>query len=208
MLAGTRGQVDHALYAVALSTGLRLGELLGLRWDDLDLDARSLRVRSQMQHGKLSALKATWHRRTISLSGWLVLVLRAHAELLIAQRQAAGLKWAERGLVFPTEHGTPQRAANTWRAWQRLQARLEIQPTKFHNLRHTAASLALQAGVPLWKVSKMLGHRDVAVTFRVYSHLTPEGSEDIAERMEAVLAGPAWAEVVKEVVGQPMLNSA
>lgn len=205
VLAATRGTTSHALYAVALSTGLRLGELTGLRWADLDLDTRQLHVRSQMQNGRLSALKQTWHRRTIAMSRWLMLVLEAHAELLKQQRKLAGGKWAERGLVFPTEHGTPQGPANVWYAWQQVLKRLEMPPTKFHNLRHTAASLALQADVPLWKVSKMLGHRDVAVTFRVYSHLTPEGQEDIADRMENVLAGPM---VVEMVVNHPISNSA
>lgn len=188
ILSATRGQVDHALYAVALGTGLRLGELLGLRWADIDMEARQLRVRHQMQHGKPSPLKQTGHRRSISLSPWLMSVLQDHAALLKVGRQAAGQKWRECGLVFPTEHGTPQRAANTWLAWQRLQQRLGMEPTKFHNLRHTAASLALQAGVPLWKVSRILGHKNVAVTFRVYSHLSPEGQEDIAERMEGILS--------------------
>jgi hypothetical protein len=82
---------------------------------------------------------------------------------------------------------------------------------KFHNLRHTAASLALQADVPMWKVSKMLGHRDITTTFRIYSHLTPEGREDVAERMEQVLR-PAKTGVktgvkhVESASNRPLLN--
>ena len=78
---------------------------------------------------------------------------------------------------------------------------------KFHNLRHTAASLALQADVPMWKVSKMLGHRDITTTFRIYSHLTPEGREDVAERMEQVLR-PAKTGVkhVESASSGPLLN--
>lgn len=208
VLAATRGRRDHALYAVALSSGLRIGELLGLRWRDVELEERQLRVRSQMQSGRISPLKQTWHRRSITLSAWLVTVLEAHADLLRERRRAAGGRWVERDLVFPTERGTPQRASNTWAAWQRLQRKLGLEPTKFHNLRHTAASLALQAGVPLWKVSKMLGHRDVAITFRVYSHLTPEGQEDIAERMEGVLARePRPRAVDEEDVKQVVIDA-
>jgi integrase len=79
---------------------------------------------------------------------------------------------------------------------------------KVHNLRHTAASLALQAEAPMWKVSKMLGQRDMTTIFRVYSHLTPEGREDVAERMEQVLR-PAKTGVkhVESASNGPLLNS-
>jgi integrase len=156
-------------------------------------------------------LKRTWHRRTLMLSPWLVEVLEAHARLLADVRQLAGQKWRENDLLFPSEVGTPQRAANVWLSFQRLLRRAGLKPMKFHNLRHTAASLALQADVPMWKVSKMLGHRDITTTFRIYSHLTPEGREDVAERMEQVLR-PAKTGVktgvkhVESASNGPLLN--
>lgn len=187
ILAAADGSVHHALYAMALSLGLRLGELTGLRWRDVDLGRRLVHVRSQLQRGEIAPFKRTWHRRTLMLSSWLVQVLEEHARLLSEMRQLAGQKWQEHELVFPSEVGTPQRAANVWLSFQRLLRRAGLPPMKFHNLRHTAASLALQADVPMWKVSKMLGHRDITTTYRIYSHLTPEGREDVAERMEHVL---------------------
>jgi len=195
VLAATADTPDHAFYAVALSLGLRQGELLGLRWASgandpgVDLDRGEVRVYQQLQRGRLAPLKRTWHRRILPLSPWLVAVLERHGQLLAVQRQLAGQKWREQGLVFPTRFGTPQRAGNNWRSWKRLQQRLELGEHTVHDLRHTCATLALQAGLPLWKVSKMLGHRDIAITLRVYGHLTPEGREDVAQRMEQVL-GP------------------
>ena len=212
ILAATDGSVHYALYALDLSLGLRLGELTGLRWSDVDLDQRLLHVRSQLQRGQIVPLKRTWHRRTLMLSPWLVQVLEAHVRLLTDVRQLAGQKWQENDLLFPSQVGTPQRAANVWLSFQRLLRRAGLQPMKFHNLRHTAASLALQADVPMWKVSKMLGHRDITTTFRIYSHLTPEGREDVAERMEQILR-PAKTGVktgvkrLESASNQPLLNS-
>ena len=107
ILAATDGSVHYALYALDLSLGLRLGELTGLRWSDVDLDQRLLHVRSQLQRGQIVPLKRTWHRRTLMLSPWLVEVLEAHADLLADVRQLAGQKWRENDLLFPSDVGTP-----------------------------------------------------------------------------------------------------
>lgn len=194
VLVSTEGTPAHALYAVALGLGLREGEILGLRWADrandpgIDLDRGEVRVYQQLQHGRLAQLKRSWHRRVLPLSPWLVAVLDRHRDLLADQRQLAGGKWREHGLVFPSQVGTPQRAANVWMSWKRLLKRIEIGDHTVHDLRHTFATLALDAGVPLWKVSKMLGHRDITITLKTYGHLTHEGREDVAERMEGMLA--------------------
>ena len=161
-----------------------------------------MRVYQQLQFGRLVQLKRSWHRRVLPLSPWLVAVLERHRTLLETERQLAGQKWREHGLVFPSQVGTPRKAGNLWLSWKRLQKRLGLgegtprdasgsrgSPHTFHDLRHTFATLALHAGVPLWKVSKLLGHRDISITLRVYGHLTPEGREDVAGRMEEVL-GP------------------
>ncbi len=187
VLAAADGSLDYALYALALSLGMRIGELLGLHWRDVDDTASVVHVRSQLQRGQSVPLKRTWHRRTLALSPWLLKTLEEHGRLLTEQRQLGGQHWQEHDLVFPTRTGRPKRAANTWLAWKRLLHRAGLADTKFHNLRHTAASLALQAGVPMWEVSKMLGHRDITTTFRIYSHLTREGRERVAEAMSEVL---------------------
>ena len=83
---------------------------------------------------------------------------------------------------------------------ERLQKRLGLGEHTFHDLRHTFATLALHAGVPLWKVSKLLGHRDITITLRVYGHLTPEGREDVAGRMEEALGPRVEETAVKAAV--------
>jgi integrase len=197
---------DHALYAVALGLGLREGELLGLRWagsindPGIDLEHGEVRVYQQLQFGRLVQLKRSWHRRVLPLSPWLVTVLERHATLLAVERQLAGQKWREHGLVFASQVGTPRKAGNLWLSWKRLQKRLGLGEHTFHDLRHTFATLALHAGVPLWKVSKLLGHRDITITLRVYGHLTPEGREDVAGRMEEALGPRAEETAVKAAV--------
>jgi integrase len=215
VLAATAGTVDHLLYALDLSLGLRIGELLAVRWAErandggIDLERGEVRVYEQLQHGGFAPLKRSWHRRVLRLSPWLLAMLHSHAELLRERRMLAGDKWREHGLVFPSEVGTPRSAPNVWLSWKRLQRRLGLPDHTFHDLRHTAATLALQAGVPLWKVSKMLGHRDLATTARIYAHLTPEGREEVAERMQEVLTdGAAWPTVVKTVVKSHELPAA
>lgn len=206
VLGATEGTTAHAFYAVALGLGLREGELLGLCWADrandhgIDLGRGEIRLYQQLQRGKLTPLKRTWHRRILPLSPWLIAVLERHQDLLRDQCALAGDKWREHGLVFPSAVGTPQRAANLWRSWKRLLKRLELEDHTVHDLRHTFATLALQAGVPLWKVSKMLGHRDISITLRVYGHLTPEGRDELSERMEGVLGPRIEATAVKTAV--------
>lgn len=207
VLVATEGSPWHAFYAVALGLGLREGELLGLRWTTgandpgIDIDKGEARIYQQVQHGQLVPLKRSWHRRVLPLSTWLVAVLERHQQLLKVQRELAGAKWLERGLVFPSDRGTPRSAGNAWLSWKRLQRRLGIDGDHtVHDLRHTFATLALDAGVPLWKVSKMLGHRDITITLKTYGHLTHEGREDVAERMEGMLAPRAESTKVKTKV--------
>lgn len=206
VLVATEGTIDHAFYAAALSLGPRLAELLALRWatgandPGFDLERGEVRIYRQIQHGQFTPLKRTWHRRVLPLSTWLVAVLERHIELLKVRRQMSGTKWREQDLVFPSAYGTPRSASNTWLSWKRLQKRLGIPGDHtIHDLRHTFATMALDAGVPLWKVSKMLGHRDISITLKTYGHLTREGREDVAERMEGVLAPRQETKVTTKV---------
>src|SRR5258708_9141677 len=109
--------------------------------------------------------------------------LPAHRELARAALAAGKAVYSE----APLGRNVEETGEMVNASFQRLLRRAGLKPMKFHKLRHTAASLALQADVPMWKASKMLGHRDITTTFRIYSHLTPEGREDVAERMEQVL---------------------
>jgi integrase len=120
VLAATEGTTDHALYAFDLSTGLRQGELVALRWAErvndpgIDLERGEVRVYQQVQRGRFTPLKRSWHGRVLQLSPWLVEVLEHHADLLRDLRQNEGMTWQENGLVFPSERGTPRLPGNVW----------------------------------------------------------------------------------------------
>jgi integrase len=195
VLQGTAEQPDAALYALELATGLREGELLGLRWaknertPGVDIMRGEVRVYEQLQHGQLVPLKRGASRRVLRLSAPLIDILRRHHTRQLEQQLLAGQRWQEHHLVFPSSVGTPRRGSNLWRSWQRLLKRLGLPAYKFHELRHTAASLALAEGASLFHVSRMLGHSSISITADTYGHMTDEGREDVAARMGRALFG-------------------
>lgn len=173
----------EALYIAALGTGLRQGELLALRWSDVDLAKGELTVRHTL--GRFTRqpepTKTPRSRRTLRLPQQVVAALAAHRE-----RQAI---LPMSGLVFRTGAGTPLQATNVTLGLQRALRRLGLPRRRFHDLRHTFATLALEAGEDPATVSRALGHTSVATTADVYMHVTPAMREGLARRMDAVLGG-------------------
>jgi integrase len=185
------GSPDAVLYAVELPRGMRVGELLGLRWQDVDFNRRELHIRKQAQRGKLVELKTASSQRILSLTPGEIQMLRTQHTYCMGLQLKAGKRWqAEWDLVFPTETGRPRRNANQHKAWKRLLARAGLPlSTKFHDLRHTAATLALADGMPIFDVSRMLGHASLATTADRYGAWTDEGRRATAERMERIING-------------------
>ena len=144
-LAFTTGNRLEALYRVALSLGLRQGEALGLRWGDIDLDARSLRIAVALQPigGELLLVgpKTAQARRTLPLPATLVAALRRHRARQDAERAKAGAAWQGRDLVFCTRTGMPIHRRNLIRAFHTLRERAGLPPMRFHDLRHSCLSL-------------------------------------------------------------------
>lgn len=210
VLGSALGEPNGALYVVVLALGLRQGEALGLRWYDpqhpglggVDLEAGLVHVRVQLQRGQLVDLKRPRSRRVLELSPWLVDVLQRHAGHLRELRQLAGGKWQEHGLVFPSRVGTPQRAANAHLAWKRWLRRHGLDDIKFHALRHTAATLMIEARIDLFKVSRTLGHTSIRTTADIYGHLTDEGRHEVAERMHAALLTVAAGRTGVRIAGR------
>lgn len=150
-LEAARGDRLEALYSVALAIGLRPGEALGLRWEDVDLDRRILRVRSAVQRIKrmglfLEELKSENSRRTINLPDVCVDALRAHRDRQERERELAGTRWSERGLVFPNSLGTPLEPRNLVRSFKARLVALGLPDARFYDLRHTCASFLLARG--------------------------------------------------------------
>jgi len=181
LIEGTQADPRHALYVTALGTGLRQGELLALRWQDLDLEAGTLTVRHTLQRftHELVEPKTDRSRRTLRLP-------RQVAGALIAHRDRQPIVPMSR-LVFTTPAGTPLHAVNVTLSLQRTLRRLGLPQRRFHDLRHSFATLAIEAGEDLATVSRALGHTSVATTADIYMHVTPAMKDRLAARMDAVL---------------------
>jgi integrase len=191
LLAIARGQRLEALYRVALTLGLRLGEVLGLRWEDVDLDAGTLRVARTVGRvgGKLAfgEPKTPRSRRTLPLPAALARSLAAHRERQRAERTRAGARWSDWGLVFATRAGTPLEPRNTVRAFKSLLARAGLPDIRFHDLRHACASFLVAAGHHPRVVMEALGHSQIAVTMGTYAHVYAGTLRAVADTMEALL---------------------
>lgn len=191
-LGAVQGDRLEALYTVALACGLRQGEALGLLWDDVDLDAGSLRVCHALQRvdGVLTLVepKTARSRRNIALPALVVKALRAHRARQLQERLLAGQRWEDTGFVFTTTIGTPLDARNVQDGFKAVLARAKLRQQRFHDLRHGAASLLLAQGVQPRGVMEILGHSQIGITLNLYSHVMPELLRDAADKMDAVLA--------------------
>ena len=182
----------EALYVVAVTAGLRRGELQGLRWDDLDLEAGMLQVRrtlSEPKGGYIFEAPKSGKGRSIRLTRKATLALREHRKRQLEERmQKAGL-WQEQGLVFPSGVGTPLSGGNLNRTFKATLQRAGLpKSTRFHDLRHTCATLLLKQGVNPKFVQELLGHADISLTLNVYSHVLPDMGDAAAGAMDAALA--------------------
>lgn len=185
------GERLEALYAVALATGMRQSELLGLRWKDVDLEAGVLRVRMQLKREEGEWVwkepKTRRSRRQIALAAPLVEVLKRHRERQGIERRNAGSGWQECDLVFCNSAGGPLFARNLVRSFGLVLEKAAISHIRFHDLRHTAATLLLSARVNPKVVSEMLGHASVSITLDIYSHVIPDMQQDAAAAMARLL---------------------
>lgn len=190
LLEAVKGAEHEALYGVAMALGLRKGEALGLRWQDVDLDAATLTVRHQLQarRGKrLTEPKSDRSRRTLPLPEFAVKALRAHRVHQLQTRLVAGSRWQDTGHVFTTSIGTPMDGSRVSKLFRKALGKAGLPHKRFHDLRHTAASLLLAQGVHPRVVMETLGHSQISVTMNTYSHVMPTLLRDAADKMQSVL---------------------
>ena len=181
-LEAVRGDRLEALYVLAISTGMRQGELLGLRWQDVDVERRRLQLVRQ--------LKTRQSRRAVVLPELVTTALVDHRARQAAEREQQGVGWEEQGLVFPNTVGRPLDPHNLReRSFFPLLDRAGLPPIRFHDLRHSCATLLLGEGVHPKIVSDLLGHSQIGITLDLYSHVTATMQAVAVEAMGRPLGG-------------------
>jgi len=192
LLAAVKGHRLDALYSVALAIGLRQGEVLGLEWNAVDLENAALAVTQTAQRirGKgmilQRAAKTDKSLRTIPLPAFAVRKLRDHLETQERERIFAGEQWREHGLVFTSSVGTPIEPRSLLRHYHATLKALGIERRRFHDLRHTAASLLLAQGASLHDVKEILGHSQIRLTSDLYGHAYMSVKRTAIDRMDGV----------------------
>lgn len=191
LIEHTRSDRMGPLYAVAIYTGLRQGELLGLRWPDLDLDAGTLSVRQAVQKidgaWQFVEPKSERGRRTLPLPPQAIAALRVQKARVREARAVAGPRWTEWGLVFPSTLGTPLDGPNVTHRLQAALTDAALPRQRFHDLRHCCATVLLAQGVPARVVQDVLGHSQVSLTLGTYSHVMPTMLQEASDAMERAM---------------------
>lgn len=189
VLRAAAGSRYYLALVIVAGTGLRKGELLALRWSDVDLDAGTLTVRGTLAriNGqlKISEPKTARSRRTVPVAPAVVTMLKTHRKTQLAERLRAGNQWTDTGLVICTEFGTPVDPRSFLRVIETAAKAAGVGGVGIHTLRHTAATRWLESGVHVKQVADLLGHSSIAVTADVYGH----GSDDGARRAVESLIG-------------------
>jgi integrase len=191
----------RTLWLVLLSLGLRRGEALALRWEDVDLDVGTVTIQRSLQRVRTNERTPSGRRRgelrevapktsssaaTIALPDSLVAALREHRKTQAAERLAA-VAWVDPGLVFTTHVGTALEPRNVNRAWEHLCTRAGVRRVRLHDLRHSAATFMLAAGADLKVIQATLRHSRLSTTSDVYAHVLADVQRQAAERMDGVL---------------------
>jgi integrase len=193
LVTSTTDDDNGPLYVVAVASGLRQGELLGLTWDDVDLERGQLTVRRALaldERGtySLQSPKTARSRRTVALTGFAVEALRRQQRRVKQARLAAGSTWQDRlGLVFPDQIGRPQSGTAVTKDFAKSLQQAGLPHIRFHDLRHTFATLAISRGASLRAVADALGHSTITVTADTYAHVTPELRREVASALDGVV---------------------
>lgn len=198
LLAAVKGYRLEAIYTVAIALGLRKGEILGLRWQDVDLDAGHMWIRRQLQinprgdgairlHGKSGLVPTKTHKskRPLPLPAVLVRHLRSHRTRQLRERLAAR-EWLDFDLVFTTPKGTPLDGGHELRRFHAFLDAAGLERRRFHDMRHSAGSLLHLLGVPARDIQAILGHAHIQTTM-LYVHGTADTQRAAAERASDAL---------------------
>ena len=192
LLLAVKGTSLEAIIYLAITTGLRQSELLALKWSDIDWDRNTISVQRQLKRKYeykeyFSSLKTKSGRRTISLGINTIDKLRDHHQQQMNEKKEMGDRWNENDLIFPSTIGTPTHQRNLLRKFKTLIEESGLREIRFHDLRHTAASLMLNHGISPLIVAKRLGHSKVSITLDTYGHLLPGMQQETANFIDGLV---------------------
>ncbi|MFE7596002.1 tyrosine-type recombinase/integrase [Streptomyces sp. NPDC057494] len=190
-LAAARKDPLYAAFVLAIALGFRRGEVVGLRWENVDLDKREIRVRTQRQRvaGEVyeDDPKGRRRKQTLPLPAICVAPLRWQRLKQAAARERAGEKWTDTGYVFTTRTGQPIEPRNLYRSFTRVAKNADLRVVRLHDARHGTATLLTAAGVPPRVVMEILGHSQIAVTMNVYTHVVQDTQREAVSHMDRLL---------------------
>ncbi|MEL3949493.1 tyrosine-type recombinase/integrase [Streptomyces sp. LNU-CPARS28] len=190
-LAAARTDPLYAAFMLAIALGFRRGEIVGLRWQDVDLDKRVIRVRKQRQRVGGEAYeddpKGRRRKQALPLPAICVAPLRWQRMRQASMRERAGSDWQESGYVFTTRTGRPVEPRNVYRSFTRVAANAELRVIRLHDARHGCATLLTAAGVAPRVVMEILGHSQIAVTMNVYTHVVQDTQREAVSHMDRLL---------------------
>jgi integrase len=181
------------LFYLALMTGMRQGELLGLKWTDLDWDKGLLNVQRQLQRSKghspqLVPPKTKAGRRQVKLGQGTLERLSRHKEDQAEMKAARGARWEENGLIFPNTLGRPESSENMFEDFKKFLRDNGMPNIRFHDLRHTSISFLLDMGTPVNTVQQRSGHSKASITTDTYGHSMAHSQDEAAERIEELIS--------------------
>ncbi|MFJ3949047.1 tyrosine-type recombinase/integrase [Streptomyces libani] len=190
-LSASRRDPLYAAFVLAIALGFRRGEIVGLRWADVDLDKREIRVRKQRQRVGGEAYdddpKGRRRRQTLPLPAMCLAPLRWQRMRQASMRENAGDAWAETGYVFTTRTGRPIEPRNLYRSFTRVAKNADLRVIRLHDARHGCATLLTAAGVAPRVVMEILGHSQIAITMNTYTHVVQDTQREAVSHMDRLL---------------------
>lgn len=179
LLRAVKGDRLEALYHVAVQMGLRKGELLGLKWSQVNLEAGTLRVAKATSKSKRT--------RTLGIPASVLASLQRHCSLQASERAVRGEDWEDNNLVFPSDRGTPLDPSNLSRQFNVALQKAGLPKMRFHDLRHTCASLLAAQGASPALVRDILGHSQVNITMDIYTHISSDALSSELQKLDDTL---------------------
>ena len=192
-LIAASGERNEALFYLAIMTGMRQGELLGLMWSDLDWDKGVIHVQRQLQRIERKGLfltrpKTRSGKRKIKIGPGLLEHLSRHRARQLQESLAAGDTWEEQDLMFPNSLGKPLEPRRIFKEFKELLKKAGLPDIRFHDMRHTAISLLIDMGIPINAIQERAGHSKASVTTDIYGHAMSRAQDMAAERIEDLVA--------------------